>query len=392
MKKHTWRFLGVLIGFSIVLLGCLLVLYLGLGRMKEEAAVPEKYAENQGEPHTDPREEVYVTPDLPEVEEEFQEIEEESAGQVMSLVLGGDVNIHRFQDGYKRKGIGHMLAEDCLKIMTDADFTMVNQEFPFSDRGEPMEDKTYTFREDPSLVTVLSDMGVDMVSLANNHILDYGREALEDTLNTLHQAGIPYGGAGMNYEEAKSLRIFEIKGKKLGVLCASRVIPVSDWNATAGKPGVFTTYDPTNLIKEIKAAKKQCDLVLVYVHWGVERQELPESYQQTMARQYIDSGADMVIGAHPHIWQGIEFYKGKPIAYSLGNLIFSNTTETALLKIEISEENQMGLTVLPLERSGYQLISHRNKQEFLQKLQNISFGVKIEENGKVVEVAGDVQE
>lgn len=385
MKKFALGILGILTGVSVVLLLFMLFIYGHLDDANLGYPIPEKNIESR---------ELFSPFSKPKWEERAQEVIETTpaTGEAISIILGGDVNINRFQDGYKRKGITHMFSEDSLKIMTEADFTMVNQEFPFSTRGTAMEEKEYTFREDPSLVSVISDMGVDMVSLANNHVLDYGREALEDTLVTLEQAGISYGGVGRNYQEAKALKTFDIKGKKLGVLCASRVIPVSDWNATSSSSGVFTTYEPNGLLKEIEAAKKQCDLVLVYVHWGAERQPLPEDYQKSLAKQYIDSGADMVIGAHPHIWQGIEFYKGKPIAYSLGNLVFSNTTETGFLKIDIDAENKLSLTVLPLERSGYQLVSHSNKQQFLQNLQSISFGVTIAEDGKVLEVVSDVKE
>lgn len=380
MKKVALGILGLLTGVSVVLLLFMLFIYGHLDDANLGYPIPEKNIESR---------ELSSPFSKPQWEERAQEAEAEVTGEAISIVLGGDVNLHRFQDGYLSKGITHMLAQEYVDIMKNADFTMVNQEFPFSTRGEAMPDKQWTFREDPALVSVISDMGIDMVSLANNHILDFGRDALEDTLVTLEQAQIPYGGAGRNYGEAKALKTFEIKGKKLGVLCASRVIPVSEWSATASGSGVFTTYDPTALLKEIEAAKSQCDLVLVYVHWGVERNPLPEDFQTSLAKQYIDSGADMVIGAHPHIWQGIEFYKGKPIAYSLGNLIFSNTTDTALLQIDIDAENKMSLTVLPLIRSGYQLKSHTNKQQFLQDLQNISFGVTIGEDGKVSEVVSN---
>ena len=89
-------------------------------------------------------------------------------------------------------------------------------------------------------------------------------------------------------------------------------------------PGYSTTYDPSILLNEIKAAQGQCDYLVVYVHGGIERNTQPEEYQRTLARQYIDAGADLVVGSHPHVLQGIEYYKGKPILYSLGNFVFGS--------------------------------------------------------------------
>lgn len=384
MKKFVLGILGILTGISVVLLLFMLFIYGHLDDANLGYPIPEKNIESR---------EVLSPFSKPDWDEEAKESEPEAVtAEAISLIFGGDVNLQNFQEGYRSKGITYMMSQEYVDIMNNADFAMVNQEFPFSTRGEAMEDKQYTFREDPSFVTVIPDLGVDVVSLANNHILDFGRDALEDTLTTLETAGIPYSGAGRNYDEAKALKTFDVKGRTIGVLSASRVIPVSDWGATAEKSGVFTTYDPTALLAEITEAKKKCDLVVVYVHWGIERNTMPEDYQKNMARKYIDSGADMVIGAHPHIWQGIEFYKGKPIAYSLGNLIFSNTSETGLLQIDIDENDNMELTVLPLIRSGYQLVSHTDRQRFLQNLQDISFGVMIGEDGKVSEVVTGEEE
>ena len=111
---------------------------------------------------------------------------------------------------------------------------------------------------------------------------------------------------------------FTLNGTKVGILCASRVIPVTDWDIRNGQPGVFTTYDPTDLVAQIKAAEKENDLVVVYVHWGIERQDRPEQYQRTLAQAYIDAGADLVVGAHPHVPQGIEYYKGKVVLITGG--------------------------------------------------------------------------
>ena len=114
---------------------------------------------------------------------------------------------------------------------------------------------------------------------------------------------------------------------------------------------MLTTYDPKILVDEIKKLRSQCDYLVVYVHWGIERKETPEDYQRSLGKQYIDAGADIVIGSHPHVLQGVEYYKGKPVVYSLGNFIFgSSIPKTALLKVQWDGEDSS----LPLCRGHLQ--------------------------------------
>ena len=110
------------------------------------------------------------------------------------------------------------------------------------------------------------------------------------------------------------------------------------WTAGENTPGLAVTYDPKRTLEEIASAKKQADIVVVYVHWGEERKEMPLDYQKNMARAYIDEGADIVVGSHPHVLQGLEFYKGKLIAYSLGNFIFTDSRkDTMVLQAEVNK-------------------------------------------------------
>ena len=153
-----------------------------------------------------------------------------------------------------------------LQELQDADIFMVNNEFPFSNRGEPMEDKQFTFCCDPKYVKALNEMGVDIVSLANNHTLDYGRDALSDTFTTLDGAGILYAGAGETKERAYELQIIEKNGKKFGFLAASRVVPESNWKVEERTPGMLTAYDDTKLVQLIKEARSGCDFLSVYIY------------------------------------------------------------------------------------------------------------------------------
>ena len=311
----------------------------------------------------------------------------------ITLLFAGDVLLssHVLNAYDTAGGIGGVLDENIRKEIAAADWFMVNQEFPFSDRGEAAEDKQFTFRLPPSRVNILQEMGVDMVTLANNHALDFGVDALLDTCATLDDARILRVGAGADLEEAKRLQTVELQGKTIGFLGATRVIPVYEWNAGASTPGMFTTYDPSPLLQEIQAAKKICDYVVVYVHWGVEKSTIPEDYQRTMGRQYIDAGADLVIGAHPHVLQEIEYYQGKSIVYSLGNFVFgSSIPQTMLLEVTLTEAEDSGaqsplaaeLRMIPCRSAaGYTtMITDEAKVEaFYQQMEALSIQKKPEE-------------
>lgn len=311
---------------------------------------------------------------------------EESGEEGIRLLFAGDLYLTELlQDKYRRNGIQAAASQELLTLLQEGDLFVLNQEFPFGTTGEAMEEKEYTFRVPPDLVSVPVDLGVDLVTLANNHMLDFGRGPLTETLAALDGAGIAHVGAGEDLEAAKAPAVFEIQGKTFGFLGASRVIPEASWNASRYSSGVFTTYDAAQLVEEIRKAKESCDFVAVLVHWGIERNTFPEEYQKTLARQYIDAGADAVIGSHPHVLQGIEYYQGKPIFYSLGNFIFSNGAyESIVVELTVTE-GETRVRVIPCASEGNQMGLLNKKQDYFQRLKELSFGVRIEEDGRVLE-------
>ncbi|MCI8326913.1 MAG: CapA family protein [Lachnospiraceae bacterium] len=319
--------------------------------------------------------------------EKKAQIEPES--REVSLIFTGDVFLSNYVlHNYERAGITGVLDAALLEELRGVDLTVINEEFPFSVRGEQAKDKQFTFRVDPSYVKIFQEMGVDMVTLANNHVLDYGDDALMDTLETLEQAEILYAGAGEQREQAMQLQVKEVNGVRIGMLAASRVIPEVSWNIENHQPGVFCTYDPSLLLEKVRAAKNSCDYLFVYIHWGVERNTEPEEYQKNLARQYIDAGADAIIGSHPHVLQGIEFYQGNPIFYSLGNFIFNQNIErTMAVKLEIDKKGNTQVCLFPATAiDGKTNLLEREKREvFYQGLEEISFGIQIDENGVVTE-------
>lgn len=310
------------------------------------------------------------------------------------LSFAGDVNLDEASYPVKKydsekKDITKCLSEDLLKEMNESDIMMLNNEFAYSTRGTKTPDKSYTFRADPDRVDILKKMGVDIVSLANNHSLDYGQDALADTFTTLDNAAIDYIGAGENLARAKAPIYYTINGKKIAYVAASRVVFAMNWYATDDRPGMIGTYDPSLIIETIKEAKANSDYVVVYVHWGVERKNSPEEYQRILATNYIDAGADAVIGCHPHVMQGLEFYKGKPIAYSLSNFWFSRATiESALLKLYLDNNGQIQLQLLPVMAKNtytYLITDTHEKADYYDFINNISFNIEIDDDGFIKE-------
>lgn len=323
-----------------------------------------------------------------DAETDQQEPEAETESQEpVTLVFSGDILLSSYVlNNYESSGINGVISQELQREMQEADLTMVNEEFPFSTRGTQAPDKQFTFRVDPSYVKILQEMGIDVVTLANNHALDYGTEALSDSFQTLDDAGIAYVGAGDSKERAAQPFVTEIGGKTFGFLAASRVIPVVSWNIDNQQPGMLCTYDSTELCEAIKKAKESCDYVVVYVHWGIERENTPQDYQRQLGKAYIDAGADLVIGAHPHVLQGIEYYNGKPIVYSLGNYIFNQSIEkTVLLKVTVSPENETVLQMIPASASGAktQKMDAGSSAELYRFMEEISFGVSVTEEGIV---------
>lgn len=279
---------------------------------------------------------------------------------------------------YHQQGISSMFSEELLSAMTDADLFMVNEEFPFSTRGEAAEDKQFTFRVDPSYVRIFQEIGVDVATVANNHALDFGVNAFTDSLDTLDQAGIARVGGGRTLSEAKAPVIRTVGDSTVGILGASRVIPVSSWTAGSARPGMFTAYDQAPLLNEISDLSSQCDYTVVYLHWGIEKDEYPQEYQRKLAYACIDAGADLVVGSHPHVLQGFETYKGKLIAYSLGNFLFSNSTNpTVLLQVHIKEDGTLAASLIPCTRVNGQMQKNTAPAALFSHLTELSYGVQV---------------
>lgn len=192
--------------------------------------------------------------------------------------------------------------ENVYDIFSQDDMTLVNLEGVLTLSEEMQEGHTYNIKGDPEYVNILLAGSVEVAGMANNHKNDYGEQGIKDTVAALEGAGIPYA-----YDS--NVVIYETQGIRIGYVSANEV----SWGVAVEKhiqDGIA------------KLQEEDVDLILVSVHWGIERENYPEAYQRNLGKKCIDWGADLVIGHHPHVLQGIEEYQGKYIVYSLGNFCF----------------------------------------------------------------------
>jgi poly-gamma-glutamate capsule biosynthesis protein CapA/YwtB (metallophosphatase superfamily) len=210
---------------------------------------------------------------------------------------------------------------DVTSVFQDADLVVGNLECALVQTGEATSGKC-VLRGSPEWASTLKSAGIGVVSLANNHIMDYGKQGLLSTIETLRRAGVRHVGAGTNRHEARSPLFLDAAGRRIALLGRTAVIVSSPSYAGENDPGV-AFLDPDETATAIRSSGSQADLVILLVHWGMEEYSYPSPTQRQLARQLADAGADVILGHHPHVLQGIEFYGPAVIAYSLGNFIFN---------------------------------------------------------------------
>ncbi len=204
-------------------------------------------------------------------------------------------------------------------LLKAADFSIGNLECPVANGGAAV-DKVFTFRASPSTLPLLH-RHFDAVSVANNHSGDYGPTAFTETLQQLKLANIPYFGGGNDLAQAHAPLLLERRGLKIALLGYDDFHPRA-FEASVNGPGVAWAEDEQIVLDIARARAAGANVVLPFLHWGWENESTPCAHQRALAHALIDAGADAVIGSHPHVTQGAEMYRGKPIIYSLGNFVF----------------------------------------------------------------------
>ncbi len=268
-----------------------------------------------------------------------------------TLLAGGDVLMDRTEPA----GIDPF--EFIEPSLASADIAVVNVEMAISDRGSAV-DKEFVFRAPPEAAERIAAAGIDVASLANNHARDYGADALLDTVTLLESARVVALGAGADDAAAYRTRVLNAAGDlRVAFVGASMVVP---WGFPAGpdRPGIASARPTTRIVESVRAASQAADVVIVAIHWGIERHTCPTSEQFDVTRELLDAGADAVIGHHPHVLQPIEFLDGKLVAYSLGNFVWHPrsglTGETGVLQIDFDGDRIVGWTFHPhlLDENG----------------------------------------
>ena len=244
--------------------------------------------------------------------------------------------------------------EKITNTLRAADLTIGNLECPVSDGGKNQH-HLYSFRADPKTLAGLNDAGFGVVSLANNHMYDWGAPALLDTVRRVREAGVRTVGAGQNDLEAHYPLVVDLAGVRLAFLA---YVDVEPKNAAAepDRPGV-AWLDAERVLADIRFARSLADVLVILPHWGLEYAKLPSPAQVELAHQMIDAGADLVIGSHPHVIQPVEPYHGRWIAYSLGNFVFdqkdSATHKGLMLKVTLRGKQVGDLTMIPITINQY---------------------------------------
>lgn len=239
-------------------------------------------------------------------------------------------------------GLGGLFADD--------DLTVVNLECPVSTRGE-IDPKAFNFRCDPAALPAARAAGVDVANLANNHVRDFGPEAMLDSLTHLRRAGIAPVGVGEDDRAAHSPAIAEAKGWRIAVLGFGGVVPGPEWLAAPGRAGMASGDDTAGMVAAVRAAADRADLVLVTVHWGMELDTLPRPDDVARARAMIDAGADAIFGHHQHRLQPMETYRDRPIAWGLGNFVWPrlapDSARTAVAEVIVEPDGSVRGCLLP---------------------------------------------
>lgn len=313
--------------------------------------------------------------------------------------ISGDVNLADYMATTEYMLLQENRIEDCfspdlLDEMQSADVLLLNNEYTYTKRGEALEGKEYTFRADPARVSELKSLGCDVVNLANNHVYDYGEIGFLDTLDTLNEAGMPYIGAGHNLDEASKIIYYIAAGRRIALVSATQIERTYSFTkeATETEPGVLKTLHPDKYCEVIKQAKKNADVVVAIVHWGTEGNSSYGMDQVNLANDFVEAGADVVVGGHTHCLQGIEFVEDVPVYYSLGNYWFATTGtmpadyDTGLARLLIETDGSVTAQFVPCHFSKgvtSLVTSDREKEEEFAFLNSLSQTAELDAAGTI---------
>lgn len=301
----------------------------------------------------------------------------------IEMVFAGDTMMDgSVKDAIRRHGADYPFAQIKAEVSA-ADYAVLNLETSVTEAADKDRNQRFNFKSEAGSLDGIKHAGFDMVSLGNNHVLDYKEKGLRDTLKNVEKAGLRHVGAGLDEEEAYRFETVRLNGATVKIGAVTRFMPTTAWKATDKKPGVASAYEPEKILKAIRAASKEADYVLVFIHWGVENTTSPQPWQRKLAADMLDAGASAVVGSHPHVLQGFEFHKGKPIAYSIGNFLFPDyvkgkKADTGLLKLTL-DKGQVSISFRPLSIRNNRIVKRDAAYETAQLayLEDLSYRVEL---------------
>ncbi len=284
-------------------------------------------------------------------------VEEPPAKEPIILAFGGDVHFEgqlRARLNTPKTALGPVAS-----ILRKADLSMVNLETAITTGGTPAPGKQFTFRAPATAFTALKAAGVDVVSMANNHGMDYMETGLADSLKAIKQTKFPTVGIGRNAKAAYAPYRTTVKGNRIAILGATQVLDdhlIPAWTATDAKGGLASAKEVPRMVQAVKQARKGSDLVIVHLHWGEELNPCPLPRQKELARQLVDAGADAVVGGHAHIPLGGGYLDDAYIHYGLGNFVFysanGQTANSGVLLLKAAEGKITKAVWKPARLSG----------------------------------------
>jgi len=258
-------------------------------------------------------------------------------GNAVTFAFAGDVNFPEVWDtedgpppsapplAERVRSDPHHVLDAITPVLSDADLTMVNVETAITDGGEPVAGKNYHFRSPAQTFQALKSAGVDVVNMANNHVLDYGPSGMQDTFAAIDAAKLPVTGLG--HDAAGAYRPYRttIKGQRIAILSASDWLEpelVASWSATDTQAGIAFSIDRTRLLDEVRAVRPQVDTLVVFLHWGTEETWCASGEQQDLAGALLEAGADIIVGSHAHRVFGAGKVGPALVAYGMGNFVY----------------------------------------------------------------------
>ena len=275
----------------------------------------------------------------------------------VTILAVGDVYIGGSAEFYLKKNGYSYPFRETENIIRNSDIALANLEAPLTDSVNVLMEKKFVLKTAPAAASAIKTAGFDVVTLANNHIMDYGADGLKDTIDLLDKASIRHTGAGQDLKEARTPALFNIRGTKVAFLAYSNVFP-EEFYATENSAGTAQgLYE--HIKADIKNISKHVDIVVVSFHWSEELARYPKEYQIRLAHLAIDNGADLVVGHHPHVIQGVERYKDGIVFYSLGNFAFgsfSQAPEGIMAIVKLNKGKLISAEIIPLNVNNKEVL------------------------------------